>query len=50
MTYEQFKKQHDKLLTELIFSESSNQAERVERVERLRADNPKYWDVLWGDL
>ena len=50
MTYEEFKKQHDKLLTELIFSEASNQAARVEKVERLRADNPKYWAVLWGAL
>ena len=50
MTYEEFKKQHDKLLTELIFSEASNQTVRVEKVERLRADNPKYWAVLWGAL
>ena len=50
MTYAEFKKQHDKLVTDIIFTESKHSDTLVERLERLRLDNPKYFNQLWSDL
>ena len=50
MTYTDFKKQHDKLVTALISADDSNENERIAKIEKLRDDNPQYWAVLWGDL
>ena len=39
MTYAEFKKEHDKLVTRIIFTESKHSDTLVERLERLRLDN-----------
>ena len=41
MTYAEFKKEHDKLVTDIIFTESKQSDTLVERLERLRLDNDK---------
>jgi len=50
MTYAEFKKEHDKLVTDIIFTESKHSDTLVERLERLRLDNQKHFDQLWGEL
>ena len=50
MSYTEFKKQHDKLVTDIVFTESRIfhwQIERlVDRLERLRLDNEKHFNQL----
>lgn len=46
MTYAEFKKEHDYLVTEIIFTESNRADTLVERLERLRLDNQKHFDQL----
>ena len=50
MTYTEFKKEHDKLITNIIFTESKHSDTLVERLERLRLDNNKHFKQLWADL
>ena len=50
MTYAEFKKVHDKLVTDVIFTEAKQSDTLVEKLERLRLDNPKHYNQLWGDL
>lgn len=50
MTYAEFKKEHDYLVTEIIFTENSRADTLVERLERLRLDNQKHFNQLWADL
>jgi hypothetical protein len=50
MTYAEFKKEHDYLVTEIIFTESKQADTLVERLERLRLDNQKHFNQLWADL
>ena len=50
MTYTDFKKQHGKLVTDIIFTEARQSDTLVEKLERLRLDNPKYYNQLWGEL
>jgi len=50
MTYAEFKKEHDKLITNIIFTESKHSDTLVERLERLRLDNDKHFKQLWADL
>ena len=50
MTYAEFKKEHDKLITNIIFTESKQSDTLVERLERLRLDNEKHFNQLWADL
>ncbi len=50
MTYTDFKKQHDKLVTDVIFTEAKQSDTLVEKLEHLRLDNPKYYSQLWGEL
>jgi hypothetical protein len=50
MTYTEFKKEHDKLVTAIIFTESKQSDTLVERLERLRLDNEKHFNQLWADL
>ena len=50
MTYTEFKKEHDKLVTDIIFTEAKQSDTLVEKLERLRLDNPKHFNQLWGDL
>ena len=51
MTYAEFKKEHDKLVTDIIFTESKHSDTLVEkRLERLRLDNEKHFNQLWAAL
>ena len=50
MTYTEFKKQNDKLVTDIIFTESKQADTLVERLERLRLDNEKHFNQLWAAL
>ena len=50
MTYTEFKKEHDFLVTQIIFTESKRSDTLVERLERLRLDNEKHFNQLWADL
>jgi nitrogen-specific signal transduction histidine kinase len=50
MTYAEFKKEHDYLVTEIIFTENNRADTLVERLERLRLDNQKHFNQLWADL
>jgi len=50
MTYTEFKKEHDKIITDIIFTESKHSDTLVERLERLRLDNDKHFNQLWADL
>ena len=50
MTYTEFKKEHDKLVTEVIFTEAKHSDTLVEKLERLRLDNEKHFNQLWADL
>ena len=50
MTYAEFKKEHDYLVTEIIFTDNNRADTLVERLERLRLDNQKHFDQLWADL
>jgi len=50
MTYTEFNKEHDKLVTAIIFTESKQSDTLVERLERLRLDNEKHFNQLWADL
>lgn len=50
MTYTEFKKEHDKLITNIVFTESKHSDTLVEKLERLRLDNPEYYNQLWGEL
>ena len=46
MTYAEFKKEHDYLVTEIIFTESNRADTLVERLERLRLDNERHFKQL----
>jgi nitrogen-specific signal transduction histidine kinase len=50
MTYAEFKKEHDYLVTQIVFTENNRADTLVERLERLRLDNQKHFDQLWADL
>jgi hypothetical protein len=50
MTYTEFKKEHDKLITNVKFTEAEHSDTLVEKLERLCLDNPKYFNQLWSDL
>jgi hypothetical protein len=50
MSYTEFKKQHDQLVTDIIFTGNSRADTLVERLERLRLDNEKHFNQLWGEL
>jgi len=50
MTYTEFKKEHDYLVTQIVFTENNRADTLVERLERLRLDNQKHFDQLWADL
>ncbi len=50
MTYTGFKKEHDYLVTQIIFTESKRSDTLVERLERLRLDNQKHFNQLWSEL
>ena len=50
MTYTEFKKEHDKLVCDIIFTDAKQADTLVERLERLRLDNEKHFDQLWGEL
>lgn len=50
MTYAEFKKEHDYLVTEIIFTESSRADTLVERLERLRLDNERHFKQLLESL
>ena len=56
MTYAEFKKEHDKLVTGIIFTDSDGHKvglkadTLVEKLERLRLDNQKHFTQLWENL
>ena len=50
MSYIEFKKQHDILITKIIFTSNNRADTLVERLERLRLDNEKHFNQLWGEL
>ena len=56
MTYAEFKKEHDYLMTAIIFIDSEGQKvglkadTLVEKLERLRLDNDKHFNHLWESL
>ena len=50
MTYAEFKKEHDYLVTAIIFTDNNRADTLVERLERLRLDNEKHFNQLWGEL
>ena len=50
MTYTEFKKEHDYLVTQIVFTENKQADTLVERLERLRLDNEKHFNQLWADL
>lgn len=50
MTYTEFKKEHDKLVCDIIFTETKQADILVERLERLRLDNEKHFNQLWAEL
>ena len=50
MTYTEFKKEHDYLVTQIVFTENNRADTLVERLERLRLDNEKHFNQLWADL
>jgi nitrogen-specific signal transduction histidine kinase len=50
MTYAEFKKEHDYLVTQIIFTDNNRADTLVERLERLRLDNQKHFNQLWGEL
>jgi hypothetical protein len=50
MTYTEFKKEHDKLVAAIIFTDAKQADTLVERLERLRLDNEKHFNQLWGEL
>ena len=50
MTYTEFKKEHDFLVTQIIFTENNRADTLVERLERLRLDNEKHFNQLWSEL
>ena len=50
MTYAEFKKEHDFLVTQIVFTDAKQADTLVERLERLRLDNDKHFKQLWGAL
>ena len=56
MTYAEFKKEHDKLITDVIFIDSDGHKvglkadTLLEELERLRLDNQKHFKQLWENL
>jgi hypothetical protein len=46
MTYIEFKKEHDYLVTQIIFTENNRADTLVERLERLRLDNERHFNLL----
>ena len=50
MTYAEFKKEHDYLVTQIIFTDNNRADTLVERLERLRLDNQKHFNQLWSEL
>lgn len=50
MTYTEFKKEHDKLICDIIFTDAKQADILVERLERLRLDNEKHFNQLWAEL
>ena len=50
MTYAEFKKEHDFLVTQIVFTDAKQADTLVERLERLRLDNDKHFKQLWGEL
>jgi hypothetical protein len=46
MSYIEFKKQHDKLVTDIIFTDNSRADTLVERLERLRLDCEGHFNKL----
>jgi hypothetical protein len=50
MTYAEFKKEHDFLVTQIVFTDAKQADTLVERLERLRLDNERHFNQLWADL
>lgn len=50
MSYTEFKKEHDFLITELIFNDTNKGIAIVERLENLEEVNPKHVKKLWSNL
>lgn len=50
MTYTEFKEKHDKLICNIIFTETNKVYTMVEELERLRLDYEKHFNKLWAEL
>ena len=50
MSYTEFKKEHDKLITKLVFTDNNRAGTLVERLERLRLEYREHFNQLLGAL